>query len=124
MAQLKMFTILIFSLFCLTFGELNIGDSNQKQELNQAEERLLNGRPTTYTTSGFTYKGKRAQALHFLKARFTASATTYKGHSVSPVMSSDLWTKGARYGVNNSQMPQMNAMADFISKNLNALNVR
>ena len=111
-------------MFCLTFGEMNIDEAYQELEENLPEERLLNGRPTSYTTSGFTYKGKRAQALHLLKARFTASATTYKGHSVSPVMSTDLWTQGARYGVNNSRMPKMNALADFISKNLNALNIR
>lgn len=119
-----MLVVILFSLACLTFGKLNFEGADQEVEVNLAEERILNGRPTTYTTSGFTYKGKRAQALHLLKARFTASATTYKGHSVSPVMSADLWTQGARYGVNNSGMPKMNQLADFISKNLNGLNVR
>ena len=116
-----MFKNLIFFQFCLIYTELNVVDSNQEEE---RLAKIIASYPKTYKTSGYTYKGKRAQVLHFLKARFTASATTYKGHSVSPVMSADLWTKGARYGVNNSRMPKMNAMAEFISKHLNTLNVR
>ena len=110
--------LVLFSLVCAALAELDLESIDQ-------EERILNGLPTTYKTwNGFTFSGKRAQAIHLLKNRFTASASTYNGHSEGPLMSADLWANGAKYGVDNSRMPQMNNMADFISKNLNPLNVK
>lgn len=117
--------VILLSLICATLAELNLEGTDQEVSENQLETRILNGFATTYKTwNGFTYTGKRAQAINLLKARFTASASTYNGHSDGPLMSADLWASGAKYGVDNSRMPQMNAMADFISKNLNPLNVR
>jgi hypothetical protein len=81
----------------------------------------LNRFPTSYATSGYTFTGRRAQVLHFLRERFTASATTYSSHSNGPLGSADLWTAGARWAVDNRNMPQMNALADFIAANLRAL---
>ena len=115
----------LFSMICAALAELNLEGNDQEVSVNLPEERILTGKPTTYKTwNGFTFTGKRAQAIHLLKARFTASASTYNGHSDGPLMSADLWANGAKYGVDNSRMPQMNNMADFISKNLNPLNVR
>jgi len=84
----------------------------------------VSSQPTSYTTSGYTYTGKRAQTLNFLKARFTASATTYASHSEGALSSADLWTTGAAFGKDNSGVSGMNTLADYIAAHLNELGVK
>jgi len=84
----------------------------------------LGGYPTSYATSGYTYTGRRAQVLHFLKARFTASATTYASHSDGALSSSDLWTTGAAYSKDNSGVPAMNQLAEYCAANLGSLGLK
>jgi uncharacterized protein YraI len=76
---------------------------------------------TSYSTSGFTFGGSKAQTLHFLKERFGASGTTYNGHSNGALGSSDLWCPNARYANDNRNNSCMNQMADFIAANLRGL---
>jgi len=80
--------------------------------------------PTSYGASGFTFTGRRAQVLHFLKARFTASATTYNGHSDGPLSSADLWTNGAASARDNSGVASMNQLADYVAANLGPLGIK
>jgi len=88
---------------------------------NSGADSNLGSYPASYTTSGYTYTGRRAQVLHFLKARFTASATTYASHSDGALSSSDLWTSGAAFGRDNGGMASMNSLADYCAGNLNSL---
>jgi uncharacterized protein YraI len=80
--------------------------------------------PTTYTANGHTFTDKKAQVLHFLKAKFTAIASTYNGHAEGATQSADLWTKGARYTVNNGEMESMNSLADYVAQNLKSLGLK
>jgi hypothetical protein len=80
--------------------------------------------PTSYSTSGYTYTGRSAQVLHFLKSRFGASATTYASHSDGATMSADLWTPGAAFGKNNAGIASMNSLADYCAANLGQLGLK
>jgi len=82
------------------------------------------GFPTTFTTSGYTYRGGNAQTLHFLKSRFGANPTTYSSHSEGPTQSADMWTQGAAYGRDNRNVPSMNQLADYIAANERALGIK
>ena len=81
----------------------------------------LSSFPTSYSASKFTFTGRKAQLLHFLKSRFGASGTTYNGHSNGALGSSDLWCPGATYAKDNRNVACMNNMADFIAANLGPL---
>jgi len=86
--------------------------------------------PATYPTTStigipFTYTGWHAQVLHFLFAQFPGFASTYAEHDrVGGGLSVDLWTDGALYGRDNAGMPSMDALAEFIAANLDALGIR
>jgi hypothetical protein len=80
--------------------------------------------PTSYTTSGYTYTGRRAQTLNFLKDRFTASGTTYASHSEGALSSCDLWTTGAAFGRDNSGVAAMNQLAEYIASHRGELGVK
>jgi len=80
--------------------------------------------PTTYTTSGYTYNGNKAQVLHFLKQRFSANPTTYASHSDGPTWSADLWTSGAGAGRDNRNIPSMNQLAEYCAANTRALGLK
>jgi len=82
------------------------------------------GFPTTFTTSGYTYRGKNAQTLHFLKSQFGANPTTYSSHSDGPTQSADLWTQGAAYGKDNRNIPSMNQLAEYVAANERALGIK
>jgi len=84
----------------------------------------VGSQPTSYATSGYTYTGRRAQTLHFLKSRFTASATTYSSHSEGALSSADLWTQGAANGKDNSGVGSMNQLADYIAAHFGELGVK
>jgi len=84
----------------------------------------LNSFPTTFTTSGYTYNGQKAQTLHFLKQRFTANPTTYASHSDGPTWSADLWTSGAAAGRDNRNMASMNQLAEYCAANTRALGLK
>ncbi len=81
-----------------------------------------------YTYAGyngvFVYTGRRAQVLNYLKDAFAIDWTTYLTHAGGPTMSADGWTPGARYGVDNSNMPGMNAAAEYIAANLAPLGIK
>ncbi len=74
--------------------------------------------------NGYVYTGRRAQVLHHLKEQFGARATTYRGHAECPTCSADLWTRDARYGVNNTGLRSMNNLAEYIRANHSALGIR
>jgi len=76
------------------------------------------------TTNGFTYTGRNAQALHFLRQRFRANPTTYASHSDGPTFSADLWTPGATGGRDNRNMASMNALAEYCASNQAALGLK
>jgi len=80
--------------------------------------------PTSYSTSGYTYTGRRAQVLHFLKGRFGANPTTYASHSDGATASADLWTPGAAFGKNNAGVASMNQLADYCAGNLQSLGLK
>jgi len=80
--------------------------------------------PTTYTTSGYTYNGRKAQALHFLKQRFGANPTTYASHSDGPTNSADLWTAGAAGGRDTRNLASMNSLADYCAANTRSLGLK
>jgi len=84
----------------------------------------FSGFPTSYSTSGYTYTGRRAQVLNFLNSRFSSSATTYASHSDGPLASSDLWTPGAVSARDNSGVAGMNQLADYVAANLGPLGIR
>jgi len=84
----------------------------------------LNSFPTTFTTSGYTYNGNKAQTLHFLKQRFTANPTTYASHSDGPTWSADLWTSGAAAGRDNRNIASMNQLAEYCAANTRALGLK
>jgi len=84
----------------------------------------LNSFPTTFTTSGYTYNGQKAQTLHFLKQRFTANPTTYASHSDGPTWSADLWTSGAAAGRDNRNIASMNQLAEYCAANTRALGLK
>ena len=74
--------------------------------------------------NGYVYTGRRAQVLHHLREQFGARATTYPGHAECPTCSADLWTPGARGGVNNTGMRSMNNLAEYIRRHHSALGIR
>jgi len=80
--------------------------------------------PTTLTTNGYTYRGRNAQVLHFLKSRFGANPTTYSSHSDGPTNSADLWTAGATGGRDNRNMASMNSLADYCAANTRSLGLK
>jgi len=80
--------------------------------------------PSTLTTSGYTYRGRNAQVLGFLKARLGANPTTYASHSDGPLSSADLWAGGAAGGRDNRNNPAMNTLADYIAGNLRNLGLK
>jgi len=80
--------------------------------------------PTSLTTSGYTYNGRNAQVLHFLRSRFGANPTTYASHSDGPTHSADLWTSGATGGRDNRNMASMNNLAEYIAGNLRSLGLK
>jgi uncharacterized protein YbdZ (MbtH family) len=107
-----------------TFLNCNGGGSNPPPSPPSGGGGSVGSFPTSYSASGYTFVGKRAQTLHFLKDRFTASATTYASHSEGALSSADLWTRGAAYGNDNSGVASMNQMADYIAANRGQLGVK
>jgi len=80
--------------------------------------------PTSLSTSGYTYNGRNAQVLHFLKQRFRANPTTYASHSDGPTNSADLWTPGAASARDNRNIASMNSLADYVAANLRSLGLK
>lgn len=79
---------------------------------------------TTYAANGYVYTGRRAQVLHHLQQRFGARITTYTSHTECPTCSADLWTPGARFGMDNTGLQSMHDMAEYIRANSASLGVR
>jgi len=84
----------------------------------------LGSYPTSLTTNGYTYSGRNAQALHFLRARFGANPTTYASHSDGPTHSADLWTAGASGGRDTRNLPAMNSLAEYCASNTRSLGLK
>lgn len=81
--------------------------------------------PTEYAANnGYVYTGRRAQVLHHIQAYYSERTTTYATHSECATCSADLWTVGARGGVDNTAMSSMNAMAEYLRTNAAALGLR
>ncbi len=59
-----------------------------------------------------------------MREQFGARVTTYASHSECATCSADLWTPDARGGVDNSALPNMNAMAEYVRANRSALGVK
>ncbi len=81
--------------------------------------------PTTYATpNGYVYTGRRAQVLHHLQEHFTTHVTTYASHADCPTCSADVWTPEARPGIDNSALPSMQALAEYIRAHHAALGIK
>jgi hypothetical protein len=81
--------------------------------------------PTEYATSnGYVYTGRRAQVLQHLREHFKTYVTTYASHAECPICSADLWTPDARPGIDNSALPSMHALAEYIRAHSSALGIK
>lgn len=81
--------------------------------------------PTRYTVNdGYVYTGRRAQALHYIKERFSTRVTTYAGHTECATCSADIWTPDARGGVDNTRLQSMNTVAEYLRANAGALGIK
>jgi hypothetical protein len=81
--------------------------------------------PTEYATpNGYTYIGRRAQVLHHVQEQFGTRVTTYASHAECPTCSADVWTPDARPGIDNTALPSMNALAEYIRAHGAALGMR
>ncbi len=73
--------------------------------------------------NGYVYTGRRAQVLHHVQEQFDTHATIPASQSECPTCSADLWTRGARGGVDNTGLQSMNDMAEYIWANVSALGI-
>lgn len=81
--------------------------------------------PTNYATpNGYVYTGQRAQVLHHLREYFNTHVTTYASHADCPTCSADVWTPDARPGIDNSALPSMQALAEYIRAHSAALGIK
>jgi hypothetical protein len=80
--------------------------------------------PRYVANDGYVYTGRRAQVLHHLHARYATRATTYAGHTDCATCSADLWTPGAWYGHDNTELQSMQELAEYIRENDSALGIK
>ncbi len=81
--------------------------------------------PTRYAANaGYVYTGRRAQVLHHLTERYATRVTTYAGHAECATCSADLWTPGAWYGHDNTELQSMNDLAKYIRANASELGIK